>query len=114
MISPYLVHHVSTDSTVSCFALKREEVLASRKRRSEQLEKLLTDAKERYADHTNGVRLLTEEEMLKLEKKIEVFTKKLDTMKVEPDEREIKRMIERERLIKERQKERAAYRSSEL
>ena len=89
---------------------QREEVLASRKRRSEQLEKLLADAQERLNDHNNGIKLVTDEEKQKLEKKIEVFSKKLESMSKEPDEREIHRIIQREKLIKERHFERRKLR----
>jgi hypothetical protein len=105
-----LTHHPRTSYDV----VQREEILAGRKSRSQQLEKLLVDAKERLSDHISGIRILTEAEKSSLEKKIDVFSKKLDTMKVEPDEREVKRILERERLIRERQAERIKERSSEL
>ena len=82
--------------------LQREELLASRKRRSEQLEKLLVEVKQRLADHNNGDRILIDEEKASLEKKADIYQRKLDTMKEVPDEREIQRMLEKERLIKER------------
>lgn len=87
--------------------------MASRKRRSEQLEQLLAEVKQRLADHKSGDRLLTDEEKTKMEKKAEIFQRKLDTMKEMPDERELERMLKREQLIKERAKERQA-RNEEL
>ena len=43
-----------------------------------QIEKLLADAQEHLNNHNNGIKLVTDEEKQKLEKKIEVFSKKLE------------------------------------
>ncbi|GAX09317.1 hypothetical protein FisN_6Lh313 [Fistulifera solaris] len=84
----------------------REELLASHKARSDQLEKLLLDAKQRVADHKSGTRLLTDEELTKMEKKVEVFTKKIEKMRKIPDEQEVERILAREREMKRRSDER--------
>lgn len=88
------------------FSTQREELLASHKARGDQLEKLLLDAKQRVADHHSGTRLLTEEELAQLEKKVDVFTKKIEKMRKIPDEQEVERILAREREIKRRHEER--------
>lgn len=86
--------------------LQREEVLASRKRRSEQLESILIDAKQRLDDHNSGRKLLDNTEKAALEKKIEIFQRKLETMTGELDEREVERILQREKILNERLKDR--------
>jgi hypothetical protein len=88
--------------------MQREEILASRARRSKQLESLLDDSKQRLADHRSGTRILNEKERKDLENKINIYQRKLDSMKGELDEREIERLIKRERLHQERLQERRA------
>lgn len=85
-------------------------MLASHKARGDQLEKLLLDAKQRVADHHSGTRLLTEDELAKLESKVEVFTKKIEKMRKIPDEQEVERILERERMIKKKHDERRKMR----
>lgn len=88
------------------FKKKREEILASRKRRSKQLEALLEESKARLADHASKKRILTESERISLEKKITIYTRKLETMQVDLDEREVERILKKEKLRNERIKER--------
>jgi hypothetical protein len=95
-----------------CF--QREEILESRKRRSKQLDAMLQDAQERLKDHKSGTRLLVEDEKVDLEKKINIYQRKLDTMTGDLDEREIERIIEREKLRNDRMKERRERRAEEL
>jgi phage-related minor tail protein len=90
--------------------LQREEILASRKRRAVQLEKMLEDARERLRDHEKSIRLLTDEEKKALEKKIDLYQRKLDTLTGDLDERELERIIKREELRNERLRERRARR----
>jgi hypothetical protein len=87
-------------------------VLASRQRRSGQLEKLLVNLKQQIADHDSGDRILSDVDKAKVDKKVDIFQKKLDSMKEMPDEREIERILKREKLMKERQKER--FKKTEL
>ena len=63
---------------------------------------MLVDAQERLSDHQKGSRILDDEELKKLENKIKVFQKKLEQLKQEPTEREVERIMEREKLLKER------------
>ncbi len=88
------------------FFTQREELLASHKARSNQLEKILLDAKQRVADHHSGTRLLMEDELTKLQSKVDVFTKKIEKMRSIPEEHEVERILERERMIKKRNDER--------
>ena len=67
---------------------------------------MLAEVKQRVADHKNGDRLVSQSELKNLEKKAEIFQKKLDQMAEIPDEREIERILQREKLIKEREEAR--------
>lgn len=80
--------------------------MASRKRRSDQLEKMLEEAKLQLDDHNLGRRLLEEEEKIKIQKKVDIFERKLQSMQMELDEREIERMLKREEIRNERVKDR--------
>lgn len=92
--------------------MQREEVLASRRNRREQLEKMLSEMTLQVENHENGKRLLKDEERESLYKKIDVFQRKLETMQGDLDDREIERMLARERIRNERMKERLAERRS--
>lgn len=61
-------------------------------------------------DHVSGKRVLSEKDRAAVEKKIEIFEKKLETMSAEMDDREIERLLQRERLIADRTRERLARR----
>ena len=69
---------------------------------------MLNDAKQRLDDHKSGKRLVEEIEVLKLEKKIEIFQRKLEQMQKVPDDLEIERLLNRERIRNERVDERRA------
>jgi hypothetical protein len=100
-------------ATLSCcltLHVQREEILASRKRRAVQLEKMLEDARERLRDHEKSIRLLTDDEKKALERKVDLYQRKLDTLTGDLDEREIERIIKREELRNERLRERRARR----
>ena len=80
------------------FRQQREEILAGRKRRTEQLEVMLEESKARLAEHNNGKKILMEAEKLSLEKKISIYNLKLDTLRVDLNEHEVQRIIKKERL----------------
>jgi hypothetical protein len=67
---------------------------------------MLNDAKQRLEDHKSGKRLLDELEILKLEKKIEIFQRKVEQMQGMPDDLEIERILHREKVRNERVDER--------
>lgn len=69
---------------------------------------MLHDTDERLAQHGSGEKLLTDEELKALEKKKDIFTRKLETMRDDLDDREIERIIAREKLRNERLAERRA------
>lgn len=75
---------------------------ANRAKRREQLEETLAQAQETMDDHTSGRRLLEDEEFTRLERKINAYTRKLETMTGELDDREVDRVIQREQLREER------------
>jgi hypothetical protein len=85
--------------------------LASRERRSKQIESVLDDSKQRLADHNAGTRILSDIEKADLEKKISIYQRKLETMQGDLDEREVERILKREKLRNERQKDRRSRRS---
>ena len=72
---------------------------------------MLDDARQRLADHNIGERLLDEKDLSDLKKKINVYERKLYTMRTDLDDREVERILKREKLRDERLKERRARRS---
>lgn len=88
--------------------VQREEILESRNRRKKQLEAMLADIKDRLHDHETGAKLLLPEEKSTIEKKLKIFQKKLETMDGELNEREVERIIKREKLRNERLLEKRA------
>ena len=82
--------------------------MESRKRRSKQLEAMLVDAKQRLSDHKAGIRLLDDKERADLEKKADIYQRKLDTMKETLTEREVELILSREKIRNERRRERQA------
>ena len=66
------------------------------------MEEMLAQSQETMEDHTSGRRLLEDEEFTRLERKINAYTRKLETMQGELDEREVDRVVQRERLREER------------
>jgi hypothetical protein len=91
---------------------QREEILESRRRRAKQLESMLEDSKQRLADHHAGTKLLNEKDKAALEKKINIYQRKLETLQGDLDDREVERIIKREKLRDERLRERRARRDS--
>lgn len=85
--------------------------MASRERRSKQIESLLEESKQRLVDHNTGTRILGDKEKADLGKKINIYQRKLETMLATLDEREVERILKREQLRNERLKERQARRS---
>jgi hypothetical protein len=69
---------------------------------------MMHDAEERLNLHTSGKKLLADDEVKALEKKADIFKRKLDTMKDDLDDREIERIMAREKLRNERLAERRA------
>jgi Trp operon repressor len=71
---------------------------------------MLRDSEDRLADHHAGKKLLTEKERMDLEKKVNIYKRKLETMQGDLDEREIERLLKKEQLRNERARERRAAR----
>ena len=70
----------------------------------------MTDARQQMDDHVSGKRILHDNDRESLEKKIDVFARKLETMTAELDDREVEKILKREQLIAERTRERLARR----
>ena len=66
---------------------------------------MLEESRLQLDDHNSGRRLLEDDEKIRLEKKIDVFARKLETMKGELDDREIERLLKREEIRNERTRE---------
>lgn len=69
------------------FGTSKEEIYANRDRRKRQLKSLVNDMRKQLADHASGEKVLSLEEKLTLEKRIDIYSRKLDTMTGEIDER---------------------------
>jgi len=91
----------------------REEILATRAKRKEQLEGLLLETKQQLTDHNSGKRLLDAKDLAGVQKKIHVYERKLETMEGDMDEREVERILKREELRFQRDEERRRRRERE-
>ena len=67
---------------------------------------MLHDAEERLEQHNSGKKILTDDEAKALEKKADIFSRKLETMRDDLDDREIEKIMVREKLRNERLAER--------
>ena len=65
---------------------QREKLIQNHKRRREQLQKLLQEAKTQVDDHRSGRRLMEQEEYEKINKRVGLYEQKLLRMPEEPDE----------------------------
>ncbi|CAB9526246.1 expressed unknown protein [Seminavis robusta] len=104
-------------SALASYGSTREEIIANRERRKEHLQKLLEEARETKDNHVSGRKLLSEEELTAVDRKINAFERKMETMQGEMDEREIERVLQREQLRAERDEKRRRerrQRASEL
>jgi len=113
LVHDYCIYLFIISSTSS----QKEEIKANRAKRREQLSKLLDEARESMEDHTSGRRLLEDKELHTLERKIDAYERKLETMQGEMDEREVERVLQREKLRYERdaaRREERRKRGSEL
>mmetsp|Transcript_92636 Transcript_92636/g.258929 ORF Transcript_92636/g.258929 Transcript_92636/m.258929 type:complete len:125 (+) Transcript_92636:100-474(+) len=82
--------------------LSREHIIENHKRRRSQLRKLIDDAKAQVDDHESGRKLMEKEEHEKVTKRIGLYEQKLEKMPEEPDDKDIKRILERETMRAER------------
>lgn len=64
----------------------REQVMETRERRKRQLRKMILDARKKLADHSAGEITLTADKKKALEDQMDIFQRKLDTMKDELEE----------------------------
>jgi hypothetical protein len=92
---------------------QREEILASRAQRRQQLEVLLEQANKQLEAHKSGRKVLGNDDLKALEQKIHVYDRKLKTMEGEMDEREVDRILKREELRFQRDEERRTRRERE-
>ena len=113
-IHPSIHHFLLTIKTIKS---QKEEIVANRAKRREQLEKLLVEAKASRDDHTEGRKLMEETEFTALERKINAYERKLETMSGDMDDREVERVLHREKLRYERdaaRRDERRQRASEL
>lgn len=87
--------------------------MTSRAQRRKQLDGLLQEAKKQLGAHKNGKKVLESDALRKLEQKIHVYEKKLETMEGEMDEREVERILKRDELRFHRDEERRRRRERE-
>mmetsp|Transcript_20702 Transcript_20702/g.43334 ORF Transcript_20702/g.43334 Transcript_20702/m.43334 type:complete len:90 (-) Transcript_20702:326-595(-) len=89
-------------------------MIESRNRRAKELEGMLKEAKDQLQSHKSGHKLLDQTEVAKLERQVTLFEKKLQHLMVEPDDKEVERVLHRERLRDERVHQRRAREREEL
>ena len=87
----------------------REEILATRERRKKQFSGRVEDWKEQLDHHESGRRRLSDPEAHSIQKKIEVYQRKLEWhLEGEMDDRTVDRVLAREEIRAERHWERRA------
>ena len=69
------------------YGTSREEIVANRDRRRRQLTNLVNHMRQQLADHSSGEKLLDAAEKDEIEKRRDVFQRKLDSMKEDLDDR---------------------------
>jgi hypothetical protein len=69
------------------YGTSREEIDANRDRRKRQLRNLINDMRQKLADHSAGEKILKPEEKAEMEKRMDIFQRKYDSMKVDMDDR---------------------------
>jgi hypothetical protein len=71
------------DREISYGDTTREQILETRARRKRQLKKMILDARKKLADHAAGEITLTADRKKRLEDQMDVYQRKIDTMKDE-------------------------------
>ena len=69
------------------YGTSREEIVANRDRRRRQLTNLVNHMRQQLADHSSGEKLLDAAEKDEIEKRRDIFQRKLDSMKEDLDDR---------------------------
>ncbi|KAG7336743.1 hypothetical protein IV203_028160 [Nitzschia inconspicua] len=80
----------------------RQGIIENHNRRREQLRKLLEETKEKVDAHEHGRSLLQGDEYDTLKKRIGLFEKKLEKMEGPMNDREIDKILERQKIRQER------------
>ena len=89
------------DREISYGDTTREQVLETRNRRKRQLSNMILDARQKLADHAAGEITLTSDRKKALEDQMDIFQRKLDTMKEELEEWEIPFPFEKHYIIEQ-------------
>jgi hypothetical protein len=80
------IHYRLHDHETSFGDTTREQVLATRERRRRQLKSVVDGARKKLADHSSGEIELTAKEKKELEDQMDIFQRKLDTMRNDLEE----------------------------
>ena len=75
------------ESVVGDDGATRDEILQKRVNRRRQLQNMVNHMRQQLADHSAGETILDPEEKVDIEKKMDIFQRKISTMKGEMDER---------------------------
>lgn len=69
------------------YGTTKEEILENRKNRRRQLRNLINDMRKKLANHSAGEITLAPDEKAAIEKRLDIFQRKLNSMEVELDEK---------------------------
>jgi hypothetical protein len=69
------------------YGTSREEIDANRDRRKRQLRNLINDMRQKLANHSAGEKILKPEEKAEMEKRMDIYQRKYDSMKDDLDDR---------------------------
>ena len=75
---------------------------------------MVKDARAQLNDHENGTFVLNDQDLKSVTNKVRLFERKLETMEGEMDEREVEKIMTREKARNERFRERRLERGDEL
>jgi hypothetical protein len=77
----------TTSGAAYGYGTTRDEITGNRARRKRQLRNLINDMRQKLADHSAGEIVLDPEEKTKMERRMDIYQRKLDTMSDDLDER---------------------------
>eukprot|EP00934_Nitzschia_sp_Nitz4_P008409 Nitzschia sp. Nitz4//scaffold278_size24532//16724//17239//NITZ4_008378-RA/size24532-augustus-gene-0.16-mRNA-1//-1//CDS//3329545384//8399//frame0 len=99
------------DDVTGYVGTTREELLATRQRRTQDYGAKLQEYQNQLDRHLSGEVPLSAGDVQRLEKKIRAYSNKMEYLTSEMDERHIDRLLERERMLNEVHRERIVRRS---
>eukprot|EP00934_Nitzschia_sp_Nitz4_P008320 Nitzschia sp. Nitz4//scaffold2_size372955//316114//316647//NITZ4_000463-RA/size372955-snap-gene-0.50-mRNA-1//1//CDS//3329546898//8310//frame0 len=87
------------------FGTTREEIIENRNKRRRQLKNLINSMRKKLADHSAGEQILEEEEKATMERRLDLYARKLEMLKGDMEEWEIERILSRSQSQNDRRRQ---------